>query len=174
MNKIIFIERPTPNYRYWQNLIRKKKNQLPLEEIIEKYKGFEGELVSFVSLKSKELDVCECSNSIVRYDYAIFVEEYNPQHCLFNSLTSDCFRFMGYDLGVCELGGTLYSSIFNEILFGCVDELVNYNYSLNINLLFSEISYVEEYVRSHDKLLLQGKDVEKDKMKIYKIWELSC
>ena len=79
---------------------------------------------------------------------------------------------VGYDVGVCEEGKTIYSSIFNEILFGNLDELIAYKDFLNEHLLFSDKFLAEKYVSLHNELSAQGKDVEDyEEMIVYEIWK---
>lgn len=78
----------------------------------------------------------------------------------------------GYDIGVCEEESTIYSSIFHEILFGVVDELVTYKDFLNENFLFPDRSLAEKYVGVHNEMSAKGKDVEDYmEMTIYEIWK---
>ena len=79
---------------------------------------------------------------------------------------------MGYDVGVCDEEKTIFSSIFNEILFGNLDELISYKDLLNENLLFPDRSLAEKYVSLHDTLSEEGKGVEDyEKMIVYEIWK---
>ena len=98
-------------------------------------------------------------------------------HVIFGSNFSSSFLnkeavFVGYDVGVCEEEKTVYSSIFNEILFGHLEELIFYKNLLNENFLFSHKSTAEKYVNLHDELSAQGRGVEDyEKLIIYEIWK---
>ena len=79
---------------------------------------------------------------------------------------------VGYDVGVCEEDKSIYSSIYNEILFGIIDELIAYKDLLNENLLFPDKLLAEKYVSLHKELSALGKDVEDyEEMIIYQIWK---
>ena len=56
----------------------------------------------------------------------------------------------------------IYSSIFNEILFGKVNELRYFKNKLNEHFLFSSYDNVKEYAFIHHHLLLKGVPVEDD------------
>lgn len=68
--------------------------------------------------------------------------------------------FVGYDVGVCVEEKTIYSSIFNKILFGHLEEQIAYKDRLNEHLLFSNRSLAGDYDKLHDALSAQGKSVE--------------
>ena len=62
--------------------------------------------------------------------------------------------------------------IFNEVLFGGYDELVNYKNLLNENLLVPDKAIAENYVDLHNQMSAQGKNVEDYmEMIIYAIWK---
>ena len=78
---------------------------------------------------------------------------------------------MGYDIGACDEEKTVYSSIFNEVLFGGYDSLIAYKGLLNENLLFPDKEIAERYVELHNEMSAQGKNVEDYmEMIIYEIW----
>jgi hypothetical protein len=80
--------------------------------------------------------------------------------------------FLGYDIGICQGEQSIYSSIFNEILFGIVNELIVFKDYLNENFLFPDRSLAEKYVETHNEMSAQGKDVEDYmEMIIYEIWQ---
>lgn len=79
---------------------------------------------------------------------------------------------VGFDYGILEEITCTYSSIFHEVLFGKMDELVLYIDKLNEHLLFPTKDFAEDYFRTHHKLSLEGKDVEHEEyMEIYEIWK---
>src|SRR3990170_3546912 len=80
--------------------------------------------------------------------------------------------FVGYDIGACDEEKTIYSSIFNEVLFGGYDELIAYKDLLNEHLLFPDKATAERYVDLHNEMSAQGKNVEDYmEMIIYEIWK---
>lgn len=82
--------------------------------------------------------------------------------------------YVGFEVGFCEEEGTVYSSIFNEILFGCCDELVIFHSQLNKNFLFPNKESAERYLKVHREMALQGRDVEQGvEMTIYEIWKFA-
>jgi hypothetical protein len=176
MHQIVLIERISPSCDCWTNLIRKKRiSELSIEEIINKYKGFEGELIFMHMVTEKESEL----NTFIKQCLAIKESE----NCLLLNVNSSseiipCIlakqaSLVGYDVGVCEEEKTIYSSIFNEILFGIIDDLIAYKDLLNENLLFPDRSIAKKYVSLHNHLSAQGKDVEDyEEMIIYEIWNI--
>jgi hypothetical protein len=70
----------------------------------------------------------------------------------------------------------LYSSIFNEVLFGNLAKLNDFYNVLNSHLLFTSKDIAQKYASIHHELLENGADVENDEdMEIYNIWKYkSC
>lgn len=175
MNKIVLIKRYSSTSIFWSNLLKYKTiTGLSTEEIIDKYQGFEGSLVAlfyinedeskFNKVKKRCLEIEKLNESILLYLVS------NDQGVPF--WLSKEASLVGYDVGVCEEEKTIYSSIFNEILFGHLDELINFKNFLNLNLLFPNKSVAEKYVNLHDELSAQGKGVEDyEKMIIYEVWK---
>ena len=63
MHNVILIERYLPSSIFWPNLIKTKKlNELSLEELLNKYQGFEGELIAFFSIKEPESELNKIIN----------------------------------------------------------------------------------------------------------------
>lgn len=175
MHKLVVIERDPSLYASWKSLIKKQRiPALSVQEIVSKYQGFEGELVCSFEVTgnrddfNKMLDECLKLNKLGKCFLL---------HVISNSIKIPSFLNehaikLGYDVGVCEEESTVYSSIFHEILFGIVDELVDYKKVLNENFLFSDRSLAEKYVAVHNALSAQGKDVEDYmEMIIYEIWK---
>ncbi len=175
MYNTVLLEQFSPSSECWQYLIRKKKIQdLTVEEVVKSYQGFEGELISIFSSDVEIVNVEAYINLEVnvngfdnrRLIYVVSEPEVPP------SLLKKQPVFMGYDVGVCDEEKTIYSSIFNEVIFGNLVDLVNFKKFLNKNLLFPESLFAIEYVEMHDQLSAQGKDVEDyEKMVIYEIWK---
>ena len=58
MHNIVLIERYLPTSIFWSNLIKNKRvEELSVEEILNKYQGFEGELIAFFSVQESELNL---------------------------------------------------------------------------------------------------------------------
>lgn len=173
MHKIVLIKKYSPSNFFWGNLKKKKKiDELSLEQILDNYQGFEGEAIAFFSVKieteveniiKKNLELQKQNNYLLLH---LFETEKKTIE-----LPNQAF-FVGYDVGICEEEKTIYSSIFNEILFGNLHELIVHKNYLNKYLLFQDKSHADVFVQLHEKLSVQGKDVEDyEKIKIYEIWK---
>ena len=81
-------------------------------------------------------------------------------------------KCVGYDIGVCDEEKTIFSSIFNEVLFGHLSELIAFKDCLNGNFLFPNKLIAEKYVNLHNLLSKEGKGVEDyEEMTIYELWK---
>ncbi len=175
MHRLVLIERDPSLYASWSSLIQKQRiPDLSVQEVVSKYQGFEGELVCFFEIKGntpefkKKLDEClrlkEMGSCFLLHVIS------SPQE-IPDFLKEQAIK-LGFDVGICEEEGTVYSSIFHEILFGFVDELVSYKDYLNDNFLFPDRSLAEKYVAVHNEMSAQGKDVEDYmEMIIYEVWQ---
>ena len=169
MNRIVLIKKYSPYCQFWPNLLRKKQiAEFSIEEILKKYQGFEGEIVS--SFPINKLDNNFFENTSKFNDFSLL--------CIFSKnidipiLIEKLFTPVGYDFGVCEEDQSIYSSLFNEILFGSHKTLISWKNKLNVHFLFETRSLAENYASLHHQLLLEGQDVEDDDvMKIYEIWK---
>ena len=168
MNKIILIKKYTDSCPFWPNLIRKKKiDDFSVKEILIKYDGFEGELIDSFSFTEDWSRLIRQQG--VSLDDIFMCVISNGEEPFF---IKDQFIPVGYDFGICEEDQTIYSSIFNEILFGNVQGLISYKNTLNDHFLFDTRSLAEKYAALHHQLLIEGKDLEDDSdMSIYKIWK---
>jgi hypothetical protein len=168
---MILVEKFSQNSRFWKNLVRKNKiSNLSVEEVVNKYHGFEGNRNFFVHFEN---DLHNEMNELIKEKkinkYYLITFENNIK----NESNEKKNRFMGYDFGICEEDATVYSSIVNEILFGVVEELVSFRFQLNENFLFSDKKALNDYVDLHHKLLLEGRDIEHDEnMNVYEIWKI--
>jgi hypothetical protein len=174
MHDLVLIEKFSSSSDCWPNLIRDKRiSDLSVEEIINKYQGFEGELIEIFTVEeniqafekfiSKSLYLKKMSNCLLLHVISKF--DVMPP-----SLKEQAV-FMGYDIGACDEEKTIYSSVFNEVLFGGCDELVDYKNSLNENLLFPNRVIAEKYVDLHNEMSAEGKNVEDYmEMIIYEVW----
>lgn len=165
MDKIVIINKFKLSDKVWKNLEKHHKNpEMTVEQIIDKFNGFEGKLIAIFPFNKGSIKLENPSNQSL----ILYVRSENGN---VNSFIKDQFSFIGYDFGICE-EATNYSSIFNEVLFGSIPELTCYTKFLNHNLLFQDIHTVQEYARVHHQLSLQGKDVEwEEYMNVYKIWK---
>lgn len=175
MQKIIIIEKITPSSMFWKNLVASKRiAELSVEEVIDKYEGFQGELVGFFQNTDNE--------SELRKILGHYFELKKSSDCLmlhvisgednFHSTLKEKAIPLGYDIGVCEEEKTIFSSIFNEVLFGFLDELVLFKDLLNEHLLFPEKHLAEKYLDLHNVLSAEGKGVEDyEEMFVYEIWK---
>lgn len=173
MNKIILIKRYQPTSFAWPNLERKKKiSTLSVQEILNKYQGFSGELVAIYYVKDNDPDLKDI--------YKLFLETPNLNDYIMLYVVSNSkitlepsipIKLVGYDVGRCE-EDSIFSSVTSEILFGGVDELVTFKDILNEYFLFPDKESAENYVKIHKLMSVQGKDVE-DYMPliIYEIWK---
>jgi hypothetical protein len=172
MQAFILIKRYHPSNFFWPNLVKHNKiKELSVEQILNKYQGFEGELIVQFPIGNDELGKNNCLEKCAKINktnsyIVLFVSNIESIPV---SIEEKTFR-MGFDVGVCEEEATIYSSIFNEILFGHLEELIAYKDFLNENFLFSDKSLAEKYLLFHDKLSSEGKGVEDyEKMTIYEI-----
>lgn len=175
MHEIILIKKYSNSCFFWSNLIRKKSiATLSVEQIVDKYQGFEGDLVFLISINENKFLLNEVFNKCLKIK--------NTENCLLLHLFSGNQTIptllkehalpVGYDIGICEEGKTIYSSIFNEILFGNINELISSEILLNDNLLFPNKFLAEKYISLHNRLSAENKDVEDyEEMVIYEVWK---
>ncbi len=173
MNQLVLIERYSPNSIFWSHMIRNKKMQnLSVEQIMDTYQGFEGELIVSYPIPECEVDLnieiikCKELNHSLNYSMFFLLSDLGV---VSNSLKHETCQ-LGFDIGVCEEEKTVYSSIFNEVIFGYFDELIRYKDFLNKNLLFPDLHTAKKYLKEHSELSVAGKGVEDyEKFTIYEI-----
>lgn len=174
MYQLVILEKYSPSSIFWPNLKKDKRiPELSVEQLLSKYQGFEGEPVSFFDTIGDEKEFKEIIEKYSNFKKPgnFFVHVLSDQVKMPYFLEKQVTK-VGYDVGVCDEGKTIYSSIFNEVLFGNLDELASYKDLLNENLLFPDRSIAEEYIKTHDELSAQGKDVEDyEEMVIYEVWK---
>ncbi len=175
MGRFLLVQRYDMSSPFRPNMAaRLKIPNATVEQVLQQYQGFEGELIDLIDARSDPYE----NMSILKKCLKIKEEK----NCLlyfvdsdFNAVGSDLQNDVvkvGYDVGICEEDATLYSSIFNEIIFGHLAELIEFNKFLNNNLLFPDSSFAIEYIKVHNALSAQGKDVEDYmEMSIYEIWK---
>ncbi len=175
MHDLVLIEKFSPSNDCWPNLIKDKKIlDLSVEEIINKYQGFEGELISIFKVEENRQElkefITQCSE-LKKLSSCLLLHVISGSGVMPSSLREEAV-FVGYDIGACDEEKTIYSSIFNEVLFGGYDELIAYKDLLNENLLFPDKVMAERYVDLHNQMSAQGKNVEDYmEMIIYEIWK---
>ncbi len=177
MTKLVILEKHSNSSYCWHNLEKKLKiPELSVEQVLNQYQGFEGDLVEMLSIKGNEeeqkevIKKCKIFHSIQKHIVLFVVSSGNS----LPKFLKDTTRFVGYDIGICEEDKTIYSSVFNEILFGNVPELICQQKNLNENWLFPKILSTEKYVALHEMLASRGEDVEDyEKLAIYEVWQYS-
>lgn len=174
MHRLILIERNPSEYSSWPSLQHKQKiPELTVQEIVSKYQGFEGELISFFEVKENADDFKKMMIEYLELNKLgnCFILHVISTQSTIPDFLKDHLIKLGYDVGVCEKEATVYSSIFHEILFGIVNELIVFKECLNENLLFPNRDLAEKYVKVHNEMSALGKDVEDYmEMKIYEVW----
>ena len=175
MHDLVLIKKIDASSDCWSNLVRKKKiPDLSVQEVITKYNGFEGDLVFLKQVKENEVELEEAINQyeeLNKSDNCLLLHIISAPELMTLNLQKQA-SFLGYDVGICQGEQSIYSSIFNEILFGIVNELICFKGLLNANFLFADRSSAEKYVQTHDDMSAQGKDVEDYMdMIIYEIWK---
>lgn len=172
MHELVVIERNPLSYKSWPGLIKKNKvKDLEVEEVVKRYQGIEGELISYSLIEENE-PFSGLSEFLSFENKNRFV-----LHLLSNPTSASPYLKnhaikVGYDVGFCEEWTlAIFSSIFHEVLFGSCKELVVYKEKLNNNFLFPSKEIAEEYVRLHDEMSAKGRDVEDIvEMKAFEIW----
>lgn len=114
MNKIIVIKKDSKSSSFWPNLEKIKKiPELSVEQIVNRYQGFDGELISFFELpeNADKLDLTNVVNKILlenkENSYPIFIISDSEEDF---SYLNKGIQKVGYDVGFCEEDATLYSS----------------------------------------------------------------
>lgn len=177
MNQLVILRKFSPLSTCWENLKRNIRfPKTSLEELINKFNGFEGDIVSFTEVFDPQANVYEIFNQKAasihaKSHLALFLDKNIDSD---QNLLSHELQFIGYDYGLCEENSTNFSSIFNEVIFGKEPELLDFYSSLNSNLLFPNLCIVKRYVEIHHLLSTQGRDVEwEEYLQIYKIYKFT-
>lgn len=164
--KTVIIKKYNKHSDCWNNLIKRNGNILSVSEIIHYYQGFEGDLEYFSRFENGDSLNVKLKTTPESLLLFLIPPGYDLSNYKGNQIKKN-----GYEYGICNGEQAIYSSIFNEILFGTQLELLNYRELLNDSLLFPSQEIVEKYVKQHHELLLQNKDVEDDEdMDIYEVW----
>ncbi len=154
MHELVLIERSPSYYKTWPSL-EKTIPELSVETIVDKYQGFEGDLIDHFLVENDVADYKQKLDEFLRYKDLenCFLLHLISNQTLTPSQLQTQADSLGYDIGFCN-GKNLavYSSIFHEILFGHINELVTYKNLLNKELLFPSKEVAENYVRLHDEM----------------------
>lgn len=175
MHKLVLIERDSATYRNWSSLIKfKTVPDLSVENVIDKYQGFEGNLICSYEIKEDMNNFKEVLDECLTYKKlgsCLLLHVISEPNIMLPFFKSHVVK-LGYDVGICEKERRIFSSIFHEILFANLEELAIYNGLLNENFLFARRSSAKAYIKAHDEMSAQGKDVEDyEKMMIYEVWK---
>ncbi|MBA2726691.1 MAG: hypothetical protein H0U49_00760 [Parachlamydiaceae bacterium] len=172
MHAIILIKKYNDSCFFWSNLIKINKfPDMPVVDIIHQYQGFEGELIFYSLWDENYKKPKELINRlrIGRPQEYLLIHVVSGLEDMSLCVDSQAV-FLGFDVGVCDEEKTIFSSIFNEILFGNLLELIAFKDELNENFLFPSRDLAEKYVSLHNDLSALGRGVEDyEKMTIYKI-----
>jgi hypothetical protein len=172
--KITLIEKCLPTDECWAYLLKMNKvPRLTVEQVLNKYQGFEGEDIACYETSETDPEIKE---KIDLFYGALSLKKYLFLYVslseIVNPLISNIAVKVGFDIGICEEDRTIYSSIFNEVLFGYYEELISFQNVLNENFLFPDRETAEHYVDVHREMAAQGKGVEQGvEMTIYEIWK---
>jgi hypothetical protein len=177
----VILEKYNKNHFLWKDLVNKKPSiEFKIEDILTKYNGFEG---TFLLVKDFENKYHENHGKIKDFDiYLEFYKKNKNDYINFLYLNNKIqniekiinkkFIFVGIEFGYCKNEFIVYSSIFNEIIFGVTEELISYKKHLNDNLLFPSKDICLSYKELHNNLFKKDKKVEEDhEMKVYEIWK---
>jgi hypothetical protein len=176
----VIIEKYNKTHYIGENLLNRKPNiNIGIGEILLKYNGFEG---SFIVIRNSTNKYFENLGEITEFNkyleyYTLTNNKYinflylDYKHNNTPDIIQKNFNFIGFEYGYCMNEHIVYSSIFNEIIFGITEELIKYKSNLNNNLLFSTKDIAISYKELHGDLYKKNVGVERDEdMKIYEIW----
>ena len=156
----------------------------PINELLCKYRGIEGEVwpdspvLDKVILNKYGFAPVDQLSTINEYLYDInrncvdvivvepIMTEYNS-----NILTSN--YQLGFDCGYCNNYGSVYSIIFNEIVFGDYAGLTKYANKLNSHILLNSLEDARHILSKRKDMIADGCDLESypstDAMMVFKI-----
>lgn len=146
---------------------RKSVSGLNQEILFKRYKGLEGHATLLQS--NNELDK----------QIELFKSEQNSDSqrliCLSRDqnieLTNKEFIYIGIDYGFFNEEHDVYSSIYNEIIFGITNELQAFQNRLNQFSLFNDDKVADDYIGRHHECLIKNLDVEhEDEMAKWNVW----
>lgn len=145
---------------------KRSLNGLSFEQACRKYKGFDGSpwpqqpdqdlpelqhgLLSIEQMP-KALEYLRKLPEVLNSEIIVLAPDKNLQ---------STGKFVGFDVGYYLSEFNFYSSIMNEILFGCHEELRAFEDQLNENLLFSERAQANSYIQVRNKLVEAGRELE--------------
>lgn len=142
------------------------------DEIVQRYKGIEGECWP-IGDEMKSLMLSHGLAPIQQYEFVLqyFIEASMTLCCDLLYIRSSTlldrpsflpnnFRFCGYDYGLFYSGFDNYSVIFNEVIYGAYDSLRAYSKYLNADLLLPEPLKLEALEQDRMMLVDGGNDLE--------------
>jgi hypothetical protein len=167
---------------YWQLMhLAQEGTEHPLaaigttEDALGRYRGFDGR--AWPNRRAVEEMGITLTDGLAPLDeygsvsayYAFVVPNY--PHCSLLALTMPdgaiphgllpaTFSFVGYDYGFYIAEYNLFSSLYNEVIFGHHDELRRYAGELNDYLLAPSLDMVERVDRSRQQLVATGANLE--------------
>jgi hypothetical protein len=175
--KILVIEK-IEKFKFFIIHLRKQNtfSNLSVEQVLKKYDGFEGACLECISEKqgSKILDsICiKLLGSLGRNKNNFILLYLGVPGKKIPTFINEHFYFAGYEYGFIKDEINTYSSIFNEILFGDISELISFNKRLNQALLFDDLKTATDYLHTHQKLSKEGKEVSYEKdMRLFEVWK---
>ena len=114
MHDLVLIEKFSPASDCWSNLVRDKRIlHLSVEEIINKYQGFEGELVDIFKVEKNMQELEKFINQsleLKKLSSCLLLHVISGSDVMPSSSKEQAI-FMGYDIGACDEEKTIYSSI---------------------------------------------------------------
>lgn len=171
--KFVLIKKYDVNHSYIKN---SKKQRNIIENFLKQYSGFEGSDIFYYEeeriLPKLNDFIHECREAIKNENKSDYLLLYLGTSIKVPVIVNKEAKKIGYDYGIKVEENSIYSSIFHEILFGRLEELIAFKNQLNEHLLFPTREVAEEYARVHHKLDEEGKGVEwEEDMEIFEIWK---
>jgi hypothetical protein len=169
---LMFVEKYNKHCVFWDRLVQKDPRA---EKTVRSYCGFEG-MCSFAQKieteRSAENQLSSLRKQMGRSNtdrpVVVLRDIEETADSSFGAIDGVIAR--GYDYGMVRDETNLYSSLFNEVLFGAIPQLLSFRNSLIDCLLFPNPKVAAQYATIHRDLLLQGSDVEvDDDMTIYEV-----
>jgi hypothetical protein len=174
--KILVIEK-IETFKFFIMHLRKQNSfsNLSVEQVLRRYAGFEGACLECIEghLTQKILTTTclKLINSLQMHKGILNLLYLGEPGKKVPQFIQSNFEFVGYEYGFFKDANSMYSSIFNEILFGDTLELINFNKKLNLSLLFEDLKIAEEYARLHEKLYQKDDGPLYEEMRFFEVWK---
>jgi hypothetical protein len=170
VDKILQIRVYDEDSYVWPALCKRRHVEtLTVAELIDRYRGFEGELVDVLTWEGLVASLPQKLASDPDQRYLYLRSESDPLPPWLESH----FLSVGWDVGIVLDDEILYSSVFNEVLFGVEEELIEWNNRLNEHLLMPSANVAKLYMDLHHRMLTEGRDVEgEEDMRVFQVWFL--